>query len=595
MSRLQSDAADCVRDGLQRLAAVWDELGLVAEERRAREQEVLQHIERLVGTMATQEENTLKALQESVASLSTTVVELSRELETAVPKTSTKNIVELEESLLETVDQLKKEREARLESLVELESRMEILQASLMISNPSSSESAHTVCNISLSRISQLQSQINEYERELHDRKIAAKETFDAVLRLWDELDQTPATPFEKEVAKGLDRFTLSPSNILALQRLKEQLEQTKVQKKAELDSLRQRIQALWARLEISTVEQRSFLAQFSDYSKATRKAVQAEWERLQRLRSKNIRRFVEASRDELAKWWSKCHFGDAQRQMFAAAYADEYTEEVLAEHEAEVARIQGIYEGASDLFALVEKRESIVKRLSELERQSSDSDRLNNRGGKLLLEEKFRKTALKDLPKIERDIIELAATWERIHGTDFTVNDERYIDMLTNQKEEERMAKEREKAEKQRQKQEQLIEELHFGSVPRTPKRRGTLPTADAAKTPKARKASAASVAPQSATKRPAVTPGHTGAAAPAAAAAAHFAISSAKKQAVAPMAVRAPLTEANRLDLDDHPVLELSEMMAEKSCVDNVDGTFSAFLNGISDKARSSNIHFH
>ena len=72
-----------------------------------------------------------------------------------------------------------------------------------------------------------------------------------------------------------------------------------------------------------------------------------------------------------------------------------------------------------------------------EFECRENDPNRFDNRGGKLLLEEKQRKKILRELPKVEESIQKQIAVWEQDNERLFTVYGHKFTDLINNQKEE--------------------------------------------------------------------------------------------------------------------------------------------------------------
>lgn len=68
---------------------------------------------------------------------------------------------------------------------------------------------------------------------------------------------------------------------------------------------------------------------------------LKAEIQRCEEKKRQNIRVFVEAIREELASWWSKCCYGKLQRQQFRAYFSDCYTEDLLELHELEIEKLK--------------------------------------------------------------------------------------------------------------------------------------------------------------------------------------------------------------------------------------------------------------
>lgn len=105
--------------------------------------------------------------------------------------------------------------------------------------------------------------------------------------------------------------------------------------------------------------------------------------------------------RDELLDLWEKCHVSEEERAIFAPMRSLDFTEELLERHEAEVRRYETFWEENREIFDLLSRRAELWERLTQLEMAATDSNRLNNRGGKLLMEEKERKQVQKVINKL--------------------------------------------------------------------------------------------------------------------------------------------------------------------------------------------------
>lgn len=69
----------------------------------------------------------------------------------------------------------------------------------------------------------------------------------------------------------------------------------------------------------------------------------------------------------------------------------------------------------------MLSKRQTLWEKLNALESKSNDANRYNNRGGKLLQEEKERKKIASQLPKVEEELLLLAKEYEIKTGKVFT------------------------------------------------------------------------------------------------------------------------------------------------------------------------------
>merc|ERR1712048_1442900 len=97
--------------------------------------------------------------------------------------------------------------------------------------------------------------------------------------------------------------------------------------------------------------------------------------------------KFIESLRKEIVGLWDKCYFSEDQRQLFQSFYSDEFTEEMLLDHEHQVTTLKNYFEENKEIFKLAEKRERLWKEKIDFESQPTD---LNARGGALLKREKI-------------------------------------------------------------------------------------------------------------------------------------------------------------------------------------------------------------
>jgi protein regulator of cytokinesis 1 len=83
-------------------------------------------------------------------------------------------------------------------------------------------------------------------------------------------------------------------------------------------------------------------------------------------------------------------------------AYAlDDYSEEILAEHESYIEQLRAEIESKSNLLPKVREWHALVVEEDELERAQTDPDRYKRRGGAMLREEKLRKRVTMLKPKV--------------------------------------------------------------------------------------------------------------------------------------------------------------------------------------------------
>ncbi|KAH0620142.1 hypothetical protein JD844_014775 [Phrynosoma platyrhinos] len=338
-------------------------------------------------------------------------------------------------------------------------------------------------------------------------RRAEFLETKRRIVRCMEELEQSPESSFERDVVcEDEEAFCLSVENIAALKALLQQLEIRRAQKEALCEELRSRVLALWDRLQVPAEERDTFAPYLVGSGSKIMNALQLEVDRLEQLKLHNLRNVVEAIRVELAGYWDKCFYSEEQRHSFSPYYQDDFTEELLQQHDNEVIRMKHYYEAHQEMFEGIHKWEENWHLFQELERKATDPSRFTNRGGNLLKEEKLRVKLQKTLPKA-RDAPALAGPsipstqpcqmcqggrcgrqslqeelqgrverWEQEHGTAFLVNGQPFLEYVAEQWRLHHLEKEKERQERQLKKSRQMEEEMMYGSSPRTPNKRRVL-----------------------------------------------------------------------------------------------------------------------
>ncbi|XP_017372433.1 protein regulator of cytokinesis 1-like [Cebus imitator] len=324
--------------------------------------------------------------------------------------------------------------------------------------------------------------QFRQHVATLRETKASRRAEFVSIKRqiilCMEELDHTPDTSFERDVVcEDEDAFCLSLENIATLQKLLRQLEMQKLQNEAVCEALRTQIRELWDRLQIPE-EEREAVATIMSGSKAkVRKALQLEVDRLEERKMQNLKKLIEATRVELAQHWDQCFYSQEQRQAFAPFHAEEYTENLLQLHDAEIVRLRNYYEAHRELFEDVRKWEESWRLFLEFERKASDPNRFTNRGGNLLKEEKQRAKLQKTLPKLEEELKAQIELWEQEHSKTFLVNGQKFMEYVAEQWEMRRLERERDRQERQLKYKKQTETEMLCGSAQTPRKRRGMAP----------------------------------------------------------------------------------------------------------------------
>ncbi|MEJ1283146.1 hypothetical protein NN561_014114 [Cricetulus griseus] len=225
--------------------------------------------------------------------------------------------------------------------------------------------------------------------------------------------------------------FCLSLEYIATLQKSQYQLEIKKSENEAEGERLHAQIGELWDRLQIPEEEREPVAAIMAGSKAKVRNALQLEVDRLEELKMQNLKQVTETSRVELAQFWDQCFHSQEQRQAFAPYFTEDYTENLLHLHDAEIIRLRNYYSIHKELFEGVQKWEESWKLFLEFERKASDPSRFTNRGGNLLKEEKERAKLQKTLPKLEEELKARIEKWEQEQSMAFVVNGQKFMEYM--------------------------------------------------------------------------------------------------------------------------------------------------------------------
>uniref|UniRef100_A0A2K5QGF5 Protein regulator of cytokinesis 1 n=1 Tax=Cebus imitator TaxID=2715852 RepID=A0A2K5QGF5_CEBIM len=473
---LAEESIVCLQKALNHLREIWELIGIPEDQRLQRTEVVKKHIKELLDMMIAEEESLKERLIKSISvcqkELNTLCTELGVEPFQEEGETTT---LQLEKDLRTQVELMRKQKKERKQELKLLEQQDQELCEILCMPH-------YDIDSTSVPSLEEL-NQFRQHVATLRETKASRRAEFVSIKRqiilCMEELDHTPDTSFERDVVcEDEDAFCLSLENIATLQKLLQQLEMQKSQNEAVCEGLRTQIRELWDRLQIPE-EEREAVATIMSGSKAkVRKALQLEVDRLEERKMQNLKKLIEATRVELAQHWDQCFYSQEQRQAFAPFHTEEYTENLLQLHDAEIVRLRNYYEAHRELFEDVRKWEESWRLFLEFERKASDPNRFTNRGGNLLKEEKQRAKLQKTLPKLEEELKAQTELWEQEHSKAFLVNGQKFTEYVAEQWEMRQLERERDRQERQLKNKKQTETEMLYGSAPRTPsKRRGLTP----------------------------------------------------------------------------------------------------------------------
>uniref|UniRef100_A0A671KSP5 Protein regulator of cytokinesis 1-like n=1 Tax=Sinocyclocheilus anshuiensis TaxID=1608454 RepID=A0A671KSP5_9TELE len=477
-----AESVACLDKALGELKDIWEEIGIPEDQRLQRTDAVHMHIKNLLDMMIAEEEGLKKRLLISIEACRKEVTSLCSELQVQeCQEEDGLTMLQLEKDLRTQVKMMLKEKSARqseLKSLIQQDQDLcDILCDDLFPIHPERVPSQQQLQNY--------RQHINTRNQERERRHAEFVGMKRQITVLMEDLEQHPDTSFEKDaVCEDEDAFCLSVENLSALKVLLHQ--SRKAESGALCVSIRGRIEELWEMLQVPEEERESLMQNTRTSTKSRLNTLQAELQRLEELKKKNIERVIHTIRSEIVKFWEKCYYSPEQRQAFTPYHSDDLDEEVLREHELELERLKQDYAEHSELYDAVSTWSSNWTLYQELEKKATDPSRFNNRGGNLLKEEKQRVDLQKSLPKLEKSLKAQIDQWEAAHCKEFRVNGRLFLQYVEDQWDQHRMEKEREKQERQMKKMKQTEEDLLYGTTIRTPTKRRLAGTPTPGKTRK-------------------------------------------------------------------------------------------------------------
>ncbi|XP_035895754.1 protein regulator of cytokinesis 1-like [Anopheles stephensi] len=285
--------------------------------------------------------------------------------------------------------------------------------------------------------------------------------------QLMSNLETIPLTDEQQRLLNARN-FPPTRANMHGLRMLHEETVAQYESLKQHIDDVRRKLERLWHCLETDPAVVRKF-GKLTSYTQTTFDRLFAEHDRCETLRRENMKSFVERTRHEITEWWERCMKSADERARFSTFHSEDFNEDMLKLHELELESLKAFYNENEAIFQMVHQRQEMWDRMLALENKSNDPTRYNNRGGKLLDEEKERRRISCQLPKIEAKLLEACKQYEEENGRQFTVHGTAVQDLI------EQQWKQREESKHQissaRKKANGL---LGISSVGRTPNRGG-------------------------------------------------------------------------------------------------------------------------
>ncbi|XP_050397796.1 protein regulator of cytokinesis 1 isoform X1 [Patella vulgata] len=471
-NRIKGEVVSSLDSALNKLYTIWDVIGIADDAVKARAETVSLHLTNLLEEMVQEEDSLRQRLQDSISQYLDQVKSICQELKLPVYTTPTSlTMIQKEKDLrmkMEALTREKNNRMAEMNTLKEQDQRL----CEILCMTPYYIPSGTVP---SKEQIKELEKHVTTLQAQKEKRHADFISTKKSIVKILNELEQDPDSSFQKEVvSEAEESFILSSDNLDKLKALQQQLTTQKAEIKQTCDDLWLSVKSLWDRLDISESERQQFCTGKEGYKSKVLQALREEILRCEQLKLQNIQRFVEGIRKELTEWWDKCFYSADQREHFEMVFTEEeFTEELLGIHERELEKVKDYYQQNRELLDKMAQRESLFKDMLEAEKKARDPNRFNNRGGKLLQEEKARKKIAKDLPKVEETVKAAIAEWEKENARTFLVGGVNYDTYIAEQWQMYEESKVKEKEQRHILRAKQTVEEMHYGSKPTTPVKR--------------------------------------------------------------------------------------------------------------------------
>lgn len=465
------------------LREIWDEIGIPDEQIEIRGSTVALHIENLLAGMVNEEKHLKKTMLESIERYRCEISELCEKLSLPDFKSGVGlTIMQQEKELRVELNRLKKLKHERIKVLKDLQ----IVEQELCDQLCSTPYYIPSNSIPSSEQLSELEEHIKTLEDEKKRRWKVYRTKKSEIVCLYDELEMVPETSFAQDLITEMeDSFALSTNKMEELADLHNELNKKKAAMELIIQGLWSQIQQLWDRLEIEDKERKSVKDCYRGIKPSDIEGLRKELFKLEELKRASIQKLTERCRSEIATLWEKSYYSKDQRHAFSPAYEESYTEELLNQHEEELARLHAYYEEHKEMFANVGKWQQLFYRMLDLESKARDVNRYANRGGNLLQEERERKKIHKQLPKIEEELFKDIDRWEQECGSQFLVEGIAFREYVHSQWEACEQRKENEKHQRLVKKKQEMESEMVYGSTPKTPTKRRFIGTTTILKTP--------------------------------------------------------------------------------------------------------------
>ncbi|CAF1087067.1 unnamed protein product [Adineta ricciae] len=302
-----------------------------------------------------------------------------------------------------------------------------------------------------------LEKHINDLQNLQNERSSAIEQARNQIHEMKTELDlnNTYNQPNDDQQVLNLidgpvHLIELSKTNVQRLLTIANQLHTIYQENRMKAEHLVATLNALYERLNLIESDRHIKLPLDKPHRPVNLSLLEKEIDRCKELRRQNMRTYIENIRDEIFAQYEKCFYGREQMESFLPLYSNDFTEELLEEHEKELEEINMYYNHNEQLFANLANWHEVWAEYREFQRQASDPERFKRRGYSAVQEEKQRKHLEFTLKKVQDTVLQLSKDYETEFGHQFLIEGVPVQDFFNHEKENYSQEKEIEKARKQ-------------------------------------------------------------------------------------------------------------------------------------------------
>ncbi|XP_062984523.1 protein regulator of cytokinesis 1-like [Elgaria multicarinata webbii] len=429
---LASSLVNSVTQALGRLLDLWNEMGIGKELQLERMQMAKAHIEALLNEMIEEENNLKEKIENDIETQKNQLDTLRYELKLDPYQVDDGlTILQLEKAFRLALEGALKEKQERLTKLKQLQQDDQALCTELC-ATPYYIPTGSIPSSVELEELKEhIQMLLKVKEQRLEEFFKLTR----GIRQFNKEIGHIPDGTLENDILCDEDYNCLTKKHLEDLQLLNHQLQVKKESLIAAQDVLVKEVQLLWNRLQWPREKQEQFtkMTNKCSISEAT-KMWEEELQNLEELKKEKLKEITLKVRQELDSYWQKCFYGEEQRAAFQAFYNDNFSEELLNQHDEELLKMKDVYEKNKHLYDRVQKWVTIWARFLELEKKTTDPSRLLNRGGNLLREEKESSKIQKQLLKLGEELKKSTENWEKENNSYFSMNGQRFLSTMTDQ-----------------------------------------------------------------------------------------------------------------------------------------------------------------